>query len=163
MKVYHGSTVVVKNPIVNFCRENLDFGKGFYVTDLQTQAEKWVQRFLKISKKAFVNVYEFDDFDLEKMCRLKKFSEYNEEWLDFILDCRSGKQDFLNYDIIEGGIANDKVFDTVELYFDGLIQKTEALKRLKFEKPNNQICFVNQKVLDKFLHFEKFYEVVDGE
>lgn len=163
MKVYHGSTVVVNNPIVNIGRENLDFGKGFYVTDLQTQAEKWVQRFLRIGEKAFVNVYEFDDSGLEEMCRLKKFSEYNEEWLDFVLNCRSGKQNFLNYDIIEGGIANDKVFDTVELYFDGLIQKTEALKRLKFEKPNNQICFVNQKILDELLHFEKFYEVIDGE
>lgn len=117
---------------------------------------------MRIGEKAFVNIYEFDDSAVEEKSRFKKFSEYNEEWLDFVLDCRRGKQDFLNYDIIEGGIANDKVFDTVELYFDGLIQKSEALKRLKFEKPNNQICFVNQKILDEFLHFEKACEVVYG-
>ena len=84
--------------------------------------------------------------------------EYNEEWLDFILACRSGSKEYQNYDIIEGGIANDKVFNTVELYFSGLIDKATALQRLKFEKPNNQICFINQEVVDKLLHFESSYE-----
>ena len=40
-----------------------------------------------------------------------------------------------------GGVANDKVFNTVELFFDGLIDKEEAIKRLRFEKPNLQLCF----------------------
>ena len=79
-------------------------------------------------------------------------------WLDFVLDCRRGSAAYLNYDIIEGGIANDKVFNTVELYFSGLINKTTALQRLKYEKPNNQICFVNQEVMNKVLHFESSYE-----
>ena len=65
----------------------------------------------------------------------------------------------MNYDIIEGGIANDKVFNTVELYQSGLIDKSTTLERLKYEKPNNQICFINQKVLDSVLKFESSYEV----
>lgn len=161
MKVFHGSTVVVEKPNVKFGRDNLDFGKGFYVTDLQLQAEKWVNRFLRIGKKSFVNVYEFND-SIKHSCKYKKFDLYDENWLDFILSCRSGDSVFLNFDIIEGGIANDKVFDTVELYFDGLIQKEEALKRLKFEKPNNQICFVSQEVLDESLKFQFSYEVQNG-
>ena len=67
-------------------------------------------------------------------------------------------KDYLNYDIIEGGIANDKVFNTVEFYFTGLIDKSKALQRLKFEQPNNQICFINQQVLDTVLKFESSYE-----
>lgn len=34
MKVYHGSYCIVDKPTVLFSREALDFGKGFYVTNL---------------------------------------------------------------------------------------------------------------------------------
>ena len=69
-----------------------------------------------------------------------------------ILNCRSGN-DATDYDIVEGGVANDKVFNTVELFFDGLIDKTEAINRLRYEKPNLQICFRTERALG-LLHFE---------
>lgn len=59
-----------------------------------------------------------------------------------------------NYDIVFGGVANDRVFNTIELYFDHLIDKKEALRRLCYEKPNIQICFRTQRVIDQFLFFE---------
>lgn len=34
-KVYHGAAEEVRNPLVHVGRENLDFGKGFYVTDIR--------------------------------------------------------------------------------------------------------------------------------
>ena len=82
-----------------------------------------------------------------------RFDSYSEEWLDFILACRSG-EDATDYDIVMGGVANDKVFNTIELYFDRLIDKAEAINRLKYEKPNLQICFRVQAVMDQYLHFE---------
>ena len=85
--------------------------------------------------------------------QILKFESYSEEWLDFILKCRSGT-DTTNYDIVIGGVANDKVFNTVELYFDNLIGKGEAIRRLRYEKPNLQICFRTQKALDEYLHYE---------
>lgn len=85
------------------------------------------------------------------------FDSYSEEWLDFILKCRR-KQDSSDYDIVMGGVANDKVFNTVELYFDHLIDKQEAIKRLRYEKPNMQICFRSERAL-KQLHFEGSFEV----
>ena len=158
MKLYHGSTVIVDKPLVSYGRDNLDFGKGFYTTSMQGQAEKWIQRFISLGKKGIISIYNFDGTDIQKKYRYKKFPEYNEEWLDFVLASRDGSKDYLNYDIIEGGIANDKVFNTVELYFTGLIDKSTALQRLKFEQPNNQICFINQQVLDTVLKFESSYE-----
>ena len=59
--------------------------------------------------------------------------------MDFILNCRSGK-DSTDYDLVVGGVVNNKVFNTVELFFDGLIDKIEAINRLRYEKPNLQIC-----------------------
>ena len=52
-----------------------------------------------------------------------------------------------------GGVANDKVFNTVELYFEQLIDKTEAIKRLRYEKPNMQIAFRSNAAL-AHLYFE---------
>lgn len=158
MKLYHGSIVIVDKPLVSYGRDNLDFGKGFYTTSMQSQAEKWVQRFISLGKKCIINIYNFDNTDILKKYRYKIFLEYNEEWLDFVLSCRGGSKEYQNYDIIEGGIANDKVFNTVELFFTGLIDKSTALQRLKFEKPNNQICFINQEVVDNLIQFESSYE-----
>ena len=81
-----------------------------------------------------------------------KFDAYSEEWLDFILNCRRG-QDSTDYDLVIGGVANDKVFNTVELYFDGLIDKKEAINRLRYEKPNLQMAFRTEKALS-YLKFE---------
>ena len=44
MKVYHGSIEVVKSPDVLHSYRSLDFGKGFYVTTVKEQAEKWAKR-----------------------------------------------------------------------------------------------------------------------
>ena len=85
------------------------------------------------------------------------FGSYSEEWLDYILSCRSG-HDTSSYDMVTGGVANDKVFNTVELYFDGLIDKREALNRLRYEKPNMQICFRTQSALD-YLKYERCEEI----
>ena len=77
-----------------------------------------------------------------------QFGSYSERWLDFILSCRRGK-DKTTYDLVIGGVANDKVFNTVELFFDGLIDKKQAIKRLHYEKPNLQLCFRTQKAINR--------------
>ena len=68
------------------------------------------------------------------------------------------------YDMVEGGVANDRVFNTIELYYTGLIPKEEALRRLRFEKPNNQLCLINQSLLDSCLFFvEAILLIKEGE
>lgn len=62
-------------------------------------------------------------------------------------------KDATDNDLVVGGVANDKVFNTVELFFDGLIDKAEAINRLRYEKPNLQICFRTEKALS-LLRFE---------
>lgn len=63
------------------------------------------------------------------------------------------EKDATDYDLVIGGVANDKVFNTLELFFDGLIDKAEVIKRLRYEKPNVQICFRTERALS-LLHFE---------
>ena len=54
---------------------------------------------------------------------------------------------------IEGGIANDRIFSTIELYTSHLISKQEALSRLIYENPNQQMCIINQKIITQHLTF----------
>ena len=151
MILYHGSFVVVDKPDLTHFRPNVDFGKGFYTTPIYEQAEKWCGRFKRRGKDGIIASYEFDETAYEAL-KVFKFDAYSEEWLDFILNCRRG-QDSTDYDLVISGVANDKVFNTVELYFDGLIDKKEAINRLRYEKPNLQMAFRTQKALS-YLKFE---------
>ena len=69
------------------------------------------------------------------------------------LDFGKGMQTKPLYDAVAGGIANDKVFNTIDLFFAGIISKAEALGRLKFEVPNHQLCILNENLIRKHLHF----------
>ena len=151
MILYHGSYLEIEKPDLAHSRDNVDFGRGFYTTPIYEQAVKWCGKFKRRGESGIVSKYEFDMESLEKW-NVLEFDSYSEKWLDFILNCRSGK-DATDYDIVIGGVANDKVFNTVELYFEGLIDKKEALNRLRYEKPNLQICFRTESVLE-YLHFE---------
>lgn len=151
MIIYHGSYLEIKNPDLKHSRPNVDFGRGFYTTPLYDQAVKWCGKFKRRGKDGVVSRFSFDKRQ-ETVLKTLKFDSYSEEWLDFILKCRSGK-DTTDYDLVIGGVANDKVFNTVELFWDGLIDKTEAINHLRYEKPNLQICFRTEKALAQ-LHFE---------
>lgn len=78
--------------------------------------------------------------------------------MDFVFECRRG-QDKSEYEIVAGGVANDRVFDTVELFLEGIISKRDAIGRLAFERPNFQICLRTQNVIDEYLVFERSYSV----
>ena len=174
IEVYHGSFMEIRKPDISFSRQTLDFGKGFYVTPLREQAVRWALRWQRRGKTAIVSTYSFDDSSGALAgLRVKDFPEYDSSWLHFIMakydsswlrfimENRSG-QASESYDIIRGGVANDKVFNTLELFFDGLISEEEALGRLKFEKPNHQICICRQDLMDRLLVFQSSEEVSDG-
>ncbi len=151
MILYHGSFLEITEPALVHSRSNVDFGRGFYVTPLYEQAVKWCGKFKRRGRDGVISRYVFDEI-CEDELKVLKFDSYSEDWLEFILNCRREK-DTTDYDLIVGGVANDRVFNTVELYFDGLIDKKEAINRLRYEKPNLQICFRTEKAL-RHLHFE---------
>lgn len=162
MIVCHGSDSAIEKPLVSVGRENLDFGKGFYVTPIRRQAELWAGRKTRLGRNGIVSIYDFNTNDLDLACKVKRFDSYDKKWLDFVMECRNGSPEYRDYDVISGGIANDRVFNTIELFTSGLISEDEALNRLRYEKPNNQICIINQCVVDERLCFIESYEVGDA-
>lgn len=152
MKLYHSSNISVKIPDTAHSRDFLDFGKGFYLTSLQEQAVKYAHRFLRRKQDAWLNMYEFIYNPLD--WKVLEFNEYDKAWLDFVSKCRAGEDDS-EYDIIIGGIANDKVIQTLDRYWVGELSENDTLGLLKYEKPNNQYCIRSQKMLNECLkHIE---------
>ena len=108
--------------------------------------------------KPVVNVYNFDYFRTKNIgYRFNEFETYNIEWLKFVVDCRNGKDVFSDYDIVIGGVANDKVIDTVEDYEKGIITAEQALGQLRYKDVNHQICILNQEIIDYCLEFVESY------
>ncbi len=162
IKVFHGSCVKVDRPDISFSRKTLDFGSGFYVTPLHEQAVSWALRWERRHRKAIVNTYCFHDELIARLgIRIKDLPAYDREWLHFIADNRDGRP-VEDYDLVQGGIANDKVFNTLELYFAKLISEDQALDRLKYEKPNRQICIRRQELIGQLLTFESAEEIGNG-
>lgn len=158
LTVYHGSTSRVEQPLAGVCRPNLDFGMGFYVTDLKDQATRWALRTADVRhhKEAWLNVYTLDI----DACRIAPyqylhFKAYDANWLDFVVACRQGSALWQTYDVIEGGIADDRVIRTIDLYIRGDYTREEALARLVHQEANNQICIINQEIIDRYLLFSE--------
>ncbi|MDE6682089.1 MAG: DUF3990 domain-containing protein [Muribaculaceae bacterium] len=153
MLVYHSSDQCFTMPDVNHSRNALDFGKGFYVTRLKEQAIKYANRFLRTGSEAYIHVFEYSP---NSDMKIKIFDSYDEEWLNFVCSCRKGNNCYKQFDIVEGGVANDKVFRTVDLYMAGIYNKEQALQNLAYEMPNNQLCFISQNAINKCLKFIEY-------
>lgn len=160
MTVYHGSNVIVNNPDIEHSFRPLDFGKGFYVTNVKEQAERWARRKADIcgENKGIVNVYHMKEDFAGLVCRC--FGEDLSEWIDFVCRCRNGEKDYLQYDVIKGQVADDKVFRVVDMYYSGIWDKERALKEIKAYPNYDQTAFIKQKAITQLLSYESFYEVM---
>lgn len=146
MRLYHSSNMIVGQPDVQHSRNYLDFGRGFYLTSIREQAVRYAQRFKRRGQPAWLNIYELVD-DIDRW-NIKTFDAYDKQWLDFVAQCREGKE-VGDYDMVIGGIANDRVILTLDRYFAGEISEEETLGLLRFEKPNIQYCIRNEELLNE--------------
>lgn len=149
MIVYRGSSIVVDKPRILQSERFLDFGTGFYTSTNKEQASHWALR-VAVRRKAemqYISVYEFDYERAEKELKVIRFERANEEWLNFICACRSGKSITEEYDLVFGPVADDNVYATVQLYELGVLDKDETIKRLKVKNSMIRCCFILKKHL----------------
>lgn len=152
--LYHGSKQIVKEPEIRIAKFNKDFYYGFYCTLLPNQAKRWATRYTGcgyLNEYQYIPNYSFN---------VKSFKEMTEEWLDFIVACRSGEAH--NYDIVEGPMADDTIFNYVQNFIDGKISREAFWSLAKFKKPTHQISFHTARALTT-LTFVGASEVNDDE
>lgn len=149
MEVYHGGYNSIENPEIRIGKYAKDFGAGFYCTELKEQAVRWARRY----DTPMINIYDFKQND---KLNILHFEEMTEEWLEFIVDCRSGKKH--DYDIVIGAMANDQVYNYISDYISGVLTKEQFWVLAKFKHPTHQINFCTEKALE-CLTFTKSEEV----
>ena len=143
--IYHGSNVEVSTPRILQNGFYKDFGYGFYCTNYEKQAKRWA---MTRKGASIVNQYEYIPNNELKMLQFDKMTD---EWLDFIVDCRRGIEH--NYDIVEGAMADDQIWNFVEEFVNGKISINAFWELIKFSYPTHQIVFCTEKAL-KTLVFE---------
>lgn len=138
MTVYHGGYQPVKKPGIRKGRNTKDFDYGFYCTIIKEQAQRWAKRY----ETKVISIY---NVRMNNNLNIKEFAEMSEEWLDFIVDCRSGKDH--NYDIVIGAMADDQIYNFVSDYIDGTITREQFWVLAKFKYPTHQIAFCTKDAL----------------
>ena len=139
MKIYHGGYITIEEPKILKSKFPKDFGDGFYCTKLEEQAVRWANRY----DTAVVSIYEYLS---ENNLNVLVFEEMTEQWLDFIVDSRSGKKH--NFDIVIGAMANDQIYNYKSDFIDGVITREQFWVLAKFKYPTHQICFCTEKSLE---------------
>lgn len=159
IRLYHGSTVAVRKPSLRPGRPNADFGKGFYTTSNLEQAVRWahIKQEREEAERAVVSIYEFDESLLKNPdLIIRQFTGADEPWLYFVTDCRKSRPH--EFDLVQGPVANDKVFTTVNLFESGVLSAEAAILQLKAYKTYDQLSFHTDRVI-KTLNFVESIEV----
>lgn len=149
MTVYHGGYQAIDKPEIRKGRNTKDFGIGFYCTIIKEQAQRWARRY----DTKIVSIY---DVSMNSNLKIKEFPEMSEEWLDFIISCRGGKEH--DYDIVIGAMADDQIYNYISDYMDGVITREQFWVLAKFKYPTHQIVFCTDDAL-KSLRYRGFEEV----
>ena len=118
----------------------------------EEQAVRWAIRY---DGHGILNEYQYKP---DESLKILKFAEMTEEWLDFIVECRLGRAH--DYDIVEGPMANDTIFNYVQNFADGKISREAFWALASFKRPTHQISFHTAKALTA-LQFLKGHDVYD--
>lgn len=151
MRLYHGTNTEFSEIQLSKCRPNKDFGRGFYLTTLRTQAQEQAIRRSEFEGwgTPIVQEYFFDEKCLEDLdLKVKIFERVDREWAEFILMNRKARGKHLHdYDIVIGPVADDGVVYQLNLYMQRLITLDVLVNELAYRKLNNQYFFGTEKAI----------------
>lgn len=155
MKLFQESIYKFEQPDLSIINSKTDFGAGFYTTTDINQAKKWSKikkkRLKENQVKRYINVYEYTPSD---KLNVLKFVNASEEWLKFVYTNRQSDNLLHQYDIVEGPVADDNLYQVLILYENGTYNVDETIKRLKTYVLSNQISFHTKESLDTLKYIE---------
>ena len=157
LKLYHGTNCDFSIVDLSKAKDKRDFGKGFYMTTLQNQAKDWAEIMYARFGGDGIYVYEFE-LEIKSELRMKQFDAISEDWLVFVHDNRIKGGVQHDFDFVRGAVANDKTNRTLALFVGGIYTAKEALKKLRYNKLNDQISIHTEKALSclKFIKKTKY-------
>lgn len=152
MILYHGSNIAVETPKILRPDRRLDFGTGFYLTSSYEQAERWALLTVKRrgDGKPIITSFDFNDKILTSL-KVIFFEGATAEWLKFVANNRNIKDFSDDSDIVIGPVANDRTMPVIKLYFSGIYDEAETIKRLLPQKLKDQYAFKSERALKALL------------
>ena len=134
MILYHGSNMAIDTIDLDKCRPYKDFGKGFYLTDIQEQAQRMAARTARMFKgDPTLTAFEFDLKEVMRASGLKVriFEKPDREWAKFVMSNRdiNTVQPCHDYDI------------------ENFISEEQLLRELTFSKVTSQYFFHSETAL----------------
>ena len=150
MKLYHGTNVDFD--VIDLTKSNKykDFGQGFYLTDIRSQAEELAAKKSRLfGGYPVIQEYEFDESLLSSAeLKVLRFDKPSTKWAVFIFKNRNRDYNLTHdYDIVIGPIANDGVAYLLGRYEEGTLTIEELSDKLDFKKLNSQYFFGTNKSL----------------
>lgn len=133
MILYHARKEIVEFPEIRKSKFTKDFSWGFYCTNNYDQAVRWANRG---EVTPTINVYQYTP---NNRLNILSFEKMTDEWLDFIATCRQGG--IHDYDIVEGPMADDTIWNYVNDYLYGDISREQFWALAQFKYPTHQISF----------------------
>ncbi len=160
MILYHGSNVLVENPILIRANRTLDFGNGFYTTTSKEQAYKWakIKSRRENTEKGIISIYEVQDaLFKESNLNVKIFRAASKSWLKFVLDNRMKEGYTHQFDVVKGCVADDRVYACLNAFENKFMDFETAIKELRTYKLDDQVSFHTEKALKhlKFINYEE--------
>ncbi len=159
MILYHGSDKAIKKPSVPLSELGREFGIGFYaVADLdlaaQQAARKVKQAFFHDNPKPTVSAFRFTLADATEL-RVKQLNGYDEEWLDFLMQCYTDIHFVHPYDIVIGNAVLPQVNEVLQDYRRKRLSKQDTLAQLALLPQVTQVCFATVAALEYLHPFDK--------
>jgi hypothetical protein len=166
MKLYHGSNMIISTVDLEKCRPYKDFGKGFYCTNIEEQAELMAKRVAKIyGGNSYVTEFDFNEnIYISNELNIKKFDSPTEEWAIFVLNNRDRgftDNNSLNcnndnkFDLVVGPVADDDLALLFRTFTRGLIDINILVKEMRYKKFSKQYSFHTENSL-------KYLKLVGG-
>lgn len=167
--VYHGGNCTIQKPNLIYSRKSLDFGAGFYVTNIYEQAVNWARRIARDrGGTPIVSTYSFYRQRLDG----HTFKGVSRAWAECVLGHRlllykgnsnivkkvmASLKRYEQKDFLEGEVADDEIYDAIDVFcraIEGCTTIEEAdilvgvlINRIKYKNKNHQICFRTQESL----------------
>lgn len=165
MKLYHGSSEIIKFPEYGKGKPYNDYGVGFYCTKELDMAKEWA---VGRNKAGYANCYELDERGLTLLdLNTPEYCILN--WLAILLENREfdapsvlaaeAKQyirehflpSYKEYDLIKGYRADDSYFSFAQDFINGTISYRQLNRAMHLGRLGQQVVLKSRKAFDRIV------------
>lgn len=175
--LYHGSEVEVERPLLDRCKTNNDYGRGFYCTDDLELSKEWA---CKRGNNGYSNQYVLD-LDGLKILDLTDDDHGTLDWITVLIENRTfpidpdslatesrsflienHHIDLVDYDIVIGFRADDSYFSYAQTFLENGMSIESLEEAMHLGDLGIQTALISEKAI-QHLSFIGSEKIVDSE